>query len=374
MNKILLVTKIGKNYGALLQAYALKQVLEDKYNSVQILNYQLDITMHTYDVIPAVTGIRSLKNAVKSLRRKSATKKSVERCLKFREDYFNFTQPYKSIAELRKNPPSADILVTGSDQVWNPEISFDPAYYLQFGDKNATRCSYAASVGIEDIPEAYRSKFIRRVKKVKFRSVREHSAQKLLSSYGISSQVHVDPTLLLSASDYDRIAESPDIKEPYILLYLLKLPENYRKYISEIKRLFPHHRIVSIPGGASAPSFDCSEIADIGPKEFIGLIRGADAVLTTSFHGTVFSVIYGRPFLSVLPEGTGGRIRDLLSVLELSSHIISDYSELKKLPEKYSHGQVEQILNKLRKESFCYLRQIKDSVSGEQIDKKENNS
>ena len=351
MNKILLVTKIGKNYGALLQAYALRQALARDGDNVSILRYELDITQQTYRTIPKITSLGSLKKVVLSLPRLFVTKESVKRCLRFRENYFHFTKPYRSFCELQQNPPTADILVTGSDQVWNPKISYDKAYYLQFGSTDALRCSYAASIGLAEIPEVQREDFIRRVKQVTFRSVRERSAKKLLESYGISSQVHLDPTLLLKAEDYDHIARTPDINEPYILLYLLKLPENYQNYIAALERLYPVHKIVSIPGNAFAPKIGHCEAGNIGPEDFVGLIRGADAVLTTSFHGTVFSIIYHKPFLSILPKGTGGRISDLLELLGLSSHIISDSKGLEMLFTPYQEEPVKQALCILREEA-----------------------
>lgn len=359
MNKrVLLVTKIGKNFGALLQAYALKKVLEKENCTVNIVNYALANTMRTYDLLPRVTGRTSLKRWIVSLKRVLQTKKSVKKFLEFREDFFSFTRVYYNFDELKTDAPEADLYITGSDQVWNPLISFDPAYYLLFGNKYAQRASYAASIGIDRIPNQYEKEFVERVNTIKYKSVRENSAQKLLESYGITSEVTLDPTLLLEKKDYDAIAEEPRISEPYVLLYLLIMPDDVETYLENLRKEFPKHIFVSIPGNTWAKKIGDVEMADIGPKEFVGLIKYADAILTTSFHGTVFSIVYRKKFMAVLPNATGGRISSILQELGLNKRIASKTSDVKNIKSEINYDNVEMVLGEKRRESYEYIKKI----------------
>nr|WP_294660582.1 polysaccharide pyruvyl transferase family protein [uncultured Blautia sp.] len=358
MEKVVLVTKIGKNYGALLQAYALKKAIENCGCDVNILRYELTITQQTYEALPKFTGVRSLKRIIKSFYRVKNTRKSIAAFQQFREDYFDFTCPYRNFEELRVNPPEADVYITGSDQVWNPKISFDPAYYLMFGNEKSVRASYAASIGISKIPTEYEAEFLKRVKDIPYRSVREEEGKELLSTYGISSYVNIDPTMLLSREDYNQIAKDCRIDKPYVLLYLLKIPKDVKSYIENLRRLYPDHVFVNIPGSTWSPKFGDMEMSDIGPCEFIGLVRNADAILTTSFHGTVFSIIHNKKFMTILPQNTGGRITSLLKQLNLLDRITSTPSDLHKIKEEMRWDKVEQVIEEQKNKSYKYLKEV----------------
>lgn len=344
MKKVLIVTKIGKNYGALLQAYALKTIIENKGHKVEILNYELKQTMNTYRVFPMFKNWRSIIKILQSIPRAKATKKSVEQFLQFRKDYLNLTIPYKNYTELMENPPIADIYITGSDQVWNPKINFDKAYYLLFGKEDIIRASYAASIGISCIPENVKQEFARRMKNIEYYSVREDEGQKILEEIGINAIVNVDPTLLLEKKDYDLICKNPTFQRPYVLLYLLIMPENVNLYMQKVREEYPDCLIVSIPGSSYAKRIGDIECSDIGPKEFIGLIKNAEAVFTSSFHGTVFSILYKKRFVSYLPQNTGNRIRNLLNSFNLTERIVDSPVDLEILSNPIDYSFTENMI------------------------------
>lgn len=358
MKKVIIVTKIGKNYGALLQAYALKRALEYCGCDVNILRYELTRTQQTYKVLPKLTGINSAKKILKSFKRINATRKSIVEFKKFRDDFFDFTNAYRDIEELKNNPPEAEIYITGSDQVWNPKISFDEAYYLSFVTDKCVKASYAASVGISQIPAEYEDEFIKRIKSIPYRSVREKESQELLSTYGVSASVNIDPTMLLAREEYDQIARECKIDRPYVLLYLLKIPREVNNYITILRQLYPNHVFVNIPGSTWAPRFGDVEISDIGPREFVGLIKNAEAVLTTSFHGTVFSTIYNKNFMTILPEKTGGRMTSLLKQLGLLDRIANIPSDILRMKKKIEWDTVEEAIEEQKDNSYKYLNAI----------------
>ena len=358
MKRVLMVTKIGKNYGAVLQAYALQTVLKKLGASPRILDYRLRITMNTYRVLPKVTGFTTLRHFLRMIPTYPAKWRSVQAFKRFKRECLLLTSPYSGYEALKKNPPEADIYLTGSDQVWNPKICFDPAYYLLFGDPKTVRASYAASVGISVMPEEYREEFARRVAQVPIRSVREEDGQRLLKGMGIDSVVHIDPTLLLSVKDYERIAAKRLVKGKYILVYLLILPENYREYIAALRARYPGYEVIDISGYDEVTDLGDRRMMDIGPREFVALIRDAAFVLTSSFHGTVFSVIHGREFAAVLPQGTGARIVGLLTKLGIGKQIIQTPAQLETQDFAYDHEQVQKRIQDEKESALAYLRDI----------------
>lgn len=358
MKKVLIVTKIGKNYGALLQAYALKKCFENRCCSVSVLNYYLESTMRTYEICPKITGWTSFIHFLKAFRVRKETEKSVQRFFQFRKEKLNLTREYRNFEELVSDAPDADIYVTGSDQVWNPKINFDRAYYLQFGRDDAVRASYAASIGLSKIPEEYEQELMNRIRQIPFRSVRENTAQKILQHHGISSNIHIDPTILLNKEDYDLLVVPPFVKKPYVLLYLLIMPDHIKEYVDELRSLYPNFVFVNIPGNTYTKPIGDIQIQDIGPCEFLGLIRNAEAILTTSFHGTIFSLIYQKQFMSMLPRGTGGRISGLLESLDLKDRISFDRDDIKRMCDTIDYGKVTEKIQVLRQEAFDYIDSI----------------
>lgn len=358
MKQVLIVTKIGKNYGALLQAYALKKSFENRGCSVSVLNYCLESTMRTYELYPKITGWASFIRFLKAFRVRKETEKSVQQFFQFRKERLDLTREYKNFAELEVDAPDADIYVTGSDQVWNPRINFDRAYYLQFGREDAVRASYAASIGLSQIPEEYEKELMDRIRQIPFRSVRENTAQNILQHHGISSSVHIDPTILLDKNDYDLLAVLPSVQKPYVLLYLLIMPDNIKEYLDELRRLYPNFVFVNIPGNTYTKPLGDIQVRDIGPCEFLGLIRNAEAVLTTSFHGTVFSMIYQKQFMSVLPRGTGSRISGLLESLDLEKRIAFEGDDVKRMWDTIDYGKVGERIQILRQTAFNYIDSI----------------
>lgn len=358
MKKVLIVTKIGKNYGALLQAYALKCAIESLNCNVQILNYALPSTVSTYEPYPKITGFKSMRRFLAGLGTYRFQKRSIKKFLSFRDEYFNFTKEYHNFEELLQDPPEAQIYFTGSDQVWNPLINFDEAYYLMFASENTVRASYAASLGISQIPEKYLSEFQKRVKNITFRSVRESSSRELLLGMNICSSVHIDPTLLLKSEQYNKLSANIEIKRPFILLYFLIMPSSPEQYIKELKTLYPDHLIVNLHGDLGTKRIGDVQIADAGPKEFLSLIRDSEAVVTSSFHGTIFSIIFHRPFLSFLPQGTGGRILDLLDGLCLSDQIIFSPNQIEKLKNELPYNEIDVVIEKKQQDAFKYLKKV----------------
>ncbi len=243
---------------------------------------------------------------------------------------FNIIGDYKTYEELQAANLDLDAYIVGSDQVWNPSHigGFDPAYFLNFAKEGRKKISYAASVGSDYIHPKYKDDIKDSLASYTAISVRERSIQDEVQELTTKPvEVVLDPTMLLEKEDYEEIKVESSIKEPYILVYMMEKNQQVVSLantisislgLPTIQRRYTKGLINQLP-----PFYT----ADAG--EFIGLIEGAECVITNSFHGTVFSILYNKPFVSMLHSDTGSRTVDLLTELGLESHILYDISDFK---------------------------------------------
>lgn len=365
MSEVLIITKIGKNYGAILQAFALKSYIETMGHKAGIIYYAHRKSQSTYHVL---TFGRSKKAALRSFRNLyhyRAIRRSVSRFYAFRRDFFGLTKLYESLEHLRNDPPYADIYITGSDQVWNPMLRFDAAYFLDFGLDDTIRASYAASVGLEELPGEYATTFTQCLKKIDFLSVREHQAKVLLHRLGYDATVCLDPTLLHPHTFYSKIAVSPYVNEPYILCYLMSMPSHTKKVLSFLKKNLGY-TIVNIARDSTAHELGDIQIWDAGPCEFLGLFAHADFVITSSFHGTAFSVIYQKPFWVMPHSQTSSRVTGLLEQLSLEDRIVHEDDSLTTSMFQIDYTETNRLLENLILDSRNYLQSVFSFKKGDQ--------
>lgn len=359
--RIGIVTKIGKNYGALLQAYALNRACNELGHDSHIIKYTPAESQKTYKVIKYPWGPKGTIVNLKSILHFSECKSSSNKFLKFRDKYFGFLGNYHMYSELEKNCPQCDLFIAGSDQVWNPEISFDKAFYLTFAvNKDARLTSYAASIGLKNLPEEIKEEFKARVMQFDYISVREKQAQYILDGLEIKSDVAPDPTLLFDKESWNSIAIDT-IKEPYILCYFVSFPKGIEATIQNIKeRIDSSIKIVNLMTSEDSASVGDILIRDAGPEEFLGLFKNASYIITSSFHGTVFSIINRKPFSTTLYSSTSSRVTELLDSVGLSDRIISvnegvgdDYN----MSVLYSED-IEDKIKCLRNEGYSVLNKL----------------
>lgn len=348
----------ANNYGATLQAWALQKVLKGLGVDAGVINYHPDIIDALYDPMQLSKG---LKRYLKMLRLSVRNRDSLVRYNKFRSflnKNFNLIGDFKSYKDLKNANLNLDAYIVGSDQVWNPTHigGYDPAYYLEFAASGSKKLSYAASVGNDYINPKYKEKMKNALSSFDAISVRERSIRDAIKELsGKQVDLVLDPTLLLEKEDYDEIKVKSRIKEPYILLYMI---EKNPQVISLANRMSVSLGMPVIQrrhiGGLTneLPPF---YTADVG--EFLGLIEGASYVISNSFHGTVFSVIYGKPFVSMLHSDTGSRVVDLLTELGLQSHILNDLADFEGYSMfKLDNQAVRDRLDKLRQSSLDFLK------------------
>lgn len=346
------------NYGASLQAYALQKMLISLGCENEIFEYPYTKTKLKI----SIKNPRSILIAIYlkfflCLRRKQSNK--LQFLFKeFHEKYLKVTRIYKSLEDAKSNLLEYDCAVTGSDQVWKlstmPE--FVPIRFLDFGNDSMVRFSYAAS--IESLNYSDKQKeYVRNILKTfKGISVREESAKNYLESFiNETCKVVLDPVFLLKKEDWDLIAQKPRIEGPYILCYQV-IGNKRMQEVANLLKKRTNYPIVSVCNGVTKWIVSDYTFYDVSPEEFLGFYKNASIVISASFHGTAFGIIYQKPIYSLVKQNSSNRIKDLLSMLKLDKYIIDEDALIEYSIPNYK--EVSQILDVKINESMNFLRSM----------------
>lgn len=348
------------NAGASLQSYALQKYLRDHGHDVEIIDYRPDYLARHYS-LTAINNPKFDKPLLRELyillklktRIKALKSKKKENFDKFTELFLKTTNiRYKSCEDLKRKCPEADLYIAGSDQIWNPlfQNGKDPAFFLDFVSNGGKRASYAASFAVESISKEDEERDKQFLKAFDYISVRENSALKILDSLGFAAELVCDPVFLLDSEEWEKMLIPFKADRNYIFMYdfdsnakILQMIKEYaRKHNLEIISAFP------IEGG--------KWISNIGPREFLGVIKGAKLVVSNSFHATAFSIIFQIPFLVFdRKEQINTRMRDLMKHLGVNEKMrITPEYELP--PIEYDWNSIEEKKKQFVNESKEFLR------------------
>lgn len=302
----LLTFHASHNYGSVLQAYALSSVLRSLGHEVVILNLRTSAQRYAYRVFQVKgSGLKRLAHLLYTLYVTPARRRRFQNFEKFiRECLPISSETYSNGGELPRTN-FFDAYVTGSDQVWNPVCQdFDPAYYLNFADRNAKRVAYAPSLGRTEFNSDQLALIRKLLTNVEWISCREESGAELLRTLtGRSVTVVCDPVLLPGQDFWSKFAVPPRDRSPYILTYFLENNNGDKRHLQEIQRQ-TGYRVVSLNEDIRDWAKGYQSVFDATPQEFVGLIQHASLVLTNSFHATAFSTIFKRPFYTLCGRGT----------------------------------------------------------------------
>ncbi|TAH72108.1 MAG: polysaccharide pyruvyl transferase family protein [Anaerolineaceae bacterium] len=349
----------ANNYGAVLQTWALQKVLEDLNITTGVINYHPDIIDGLYDPMKLKRGLprRLLKMKLYIRNRKSLIR--YNKFQSFLGTKLNLIGDYRTYKELEAANLNLDAYIVGSDQVWNPTHigGFDPAYYLEFAEPASKRISYAASLGTDYVVPKHKNAMEKALNSFTSISVRERSIQNEISELaGKPVEVVLDPTLLLDKDDYDEIKVKSKYKEPYILVYSIEKNPQLMEFANKISVSLGMPILQRRPMNGLINQMEPFYTSDAG--EFLGHIEAAKYVITNSFHGTVFSILYGKPFVSMLHTDTGRRTEDLLKDLGMSSHILYDIKDFDSF-DIFKIDNIEETKEKimrLRENSMSFLK------------------
>ena len=291
------------NYGAVLQAYALQQVLNEYQIENEIIDYRCSHVEKQYECKPHVSPIHIRQFAKEII--EIPTRKEVRR--QFDEFIGNYLKTSKSVykkdfSEIHKNYKA---LITGSDQVWNLAVSGnDTTYMLDFAGESVKKISYAASIGPKEIEVDNKKTLSKYLKRYDYISVREPAAKYLVEAMtGKAAVLDADPTILLSIEKWDKLVQKSKLNyKNYIFVYImqpsqelydlaLKLAEQEKLQIYSLS-MVPNKRKLG------------RDIRGIGVQDFLWMIKNANYVVTNSFHGLLFSIRFHKRFYWAFQKGT----------------------------------------------------------------------
>lgn len=345
------------NYGALLQAIALRKVLADMGNEVSFIDYWPEYHKHMYDFF----SWRALCEGVTFKEKMKYIKNIVLFPVSRNERINNFDvfikeniMPYtSSLTE------SYDIVIHGSDQIWRkqPEWNtYNPIYFGKHKIKTKFKISYAASMGI--LPESDGDKQILKgyFGNLNEISAREDDLKRLVCELGYQCRQDIDPTLLLAGTNWCNLLKIGSQSTGRYVLYYKLLPDSFSlKMITDFaKQRGLELKILN----SSASRFKSKKnITTASPKQFLELVYNADYVFTSSFHGLVFSILFHKEFFASFSKNSG-RAASILSSLDMSQRLLLPNSDIPADIKKIDYDIVEEKLQDYRCDSLNYLQKL----------------
>ncbi len=332
------------NYGAVLQAYALQSYLISKGVDTQIIDY-----------VPGRVSLTKMLAALKGHNFKYFKKKKLLR--KFCEQELRLTKKtYRSNRALTGCKDLYDAVICGSDQIWNESFTLGAegrptlSYYLNFVGSRTKKVAYSVSFGTSALQERTVELIAPQVTEFFKISVRERTGQEILNKIGISAELTVDPTLLLTKEKYEKLFINRTLPRPKkVFTYIL---HEGQKTAQEVCHLVQRH--------FNQPQTDGNELY-IELCQWLNDLAHAEFVVTNSFHGAVFSLLFHRPFVLLPVENSGmnDRIQTLMGAVGLSQRIVTSVQEAQQLlQQQIDWDAVDARLSDMRRSSENYLNEV----------------
>ena len=359
------ITMYGDNYGALLQAFALQMKLAEKKAPTDIILYNRE----------GANGIKNnhfllalkkykLSTVLKYIFRYAVIKTKKDACQEFRDLYLKFSElcygAEHSLQELNNN---YERFICGSDMIWSEEFYDDwEFYYLGFAHPQRS-FAYAPSFGKNEIRKSYIDYCNKLLSGISRISCREKGGCQLIKNItGKEVPQVLDPTMLLTKEDWSALIANDDriIKKTYVFSYVFGKHKNFSALTSKLDRIIG--RVYRLPENSLEWLF--SPLKKVGPIEYVHLFRDAEFILTDTFHGMMFALIFEKPFLVLEREDKSvwarhsDRLTSTLDMLGLDERYVKDGFMDIELVEKLDYSAIRSIIDKKREESLEFLEEI----------------
>ncbi|WP_251197529.1 polysaccharide pyruvyl transferase family protein [Anaerotardibacter muris] len=385
---IVLATCYDKvNYGSLLQAYATQAAVEQiGFTPVTIDKSGLQAEIgknrreyyarHLFDIELYRAKLGYVFHRIKQKVNPSFGKKMQARRNKFKafvEEHIILGPHFLSFEELSKYCQKFEDVVVGSDQLWLPVNISGDFFTLSFVPDPVKKISYSTSFGVSKLPPNYMKKAKEFLKSYYAISVREQSGLRIIEDLGLEATVTCDPTMLIDKDQWARVSDEsyPAPDKPYIFCYLLGDNIWHRE---EVKRISQEtgYPILAISHCDEYVAYDDKQFADfqpydVGPAQWLTLLRNAAYVCTDSYHGTVFSILFERPFTSFRrhnnqgSQSTNSRLDTLLNRMNLQGRICEHPGQTRShIDHKIDQEELLELVENYRAESYEWLQRALD--------------
>ena len=375
--KIGIVTlPFNSNYGGILQAYAIQSVLKEMGHEVATVN-RVSKGMPFYLKVLSL-GKRSVKRylmgkkvVLRTWPNKMESIYIAQHTRKFIDTYIELTRFLKSEKDFKMLAGDGfDAWIVGSDQVWRPKYSPSlPNHYLGFlPDKDtSTKISYAASFGVDnwEYSESETTACKKLIKKFDAVSVREVSGVGLCANnFGIEAVQMLDPTFLVEKEEYIRLVKNDKLpkQDKKLLTYILDRNQRVNEMVKKVEGHFYLESFSTMPDNFFRNVGKKNIEQCIAPPvtHWIKGFIDAEFVITDSFHGTVFCIIFNKPFIAIGNEKRGmSRFSSLLKIFDLEDRLVTgnDLDIHRILNSEIDFNRVNKILKKKKEEAFNFIKE-----------------
>ena len=304
------------NFGSELQAYALQETLKNLGYSSEFISYKKESSLFS-KMYRYFCEFRALVTPIDK-------RCHGEAFIRFRHDFLKCSKKKYNSKNIVTANKAYSVFICGSDQIWAPNV-YDPTYFLSFTDKK--KVSYAASIGLNEIPNELIPQYSKYLFDFHSISVRETEGKELLKKCcNIDSVVMPDPTTLLNGDQWKHISILPKTTKPYVFCYFLNKNHGYKEMVMKMAK-----QGIDIIGisASSGDAYWMQLVNSAGPREFLGYIEKADMVFTDSFHGSIFSLVFQKPlwiferFKAIDPLCQNSRIYQLTRDLSITDRILT---------------------------------------------------
>lgn len=354
------------NCGSMLQAYAMQQVVDRTAGRrSEIVDFSNEQQHQLYSVHQPYNSVKNILKNIILAPRFQRIRKNYSTYEQFKQENFNLSShPTRKMEELTDE--EYDIVVAGSDQVWNITIEDgDDAYFLPWV-KSAKKVAYAPSFGAKDISKFAKDpqRYAGYLSDFSALSIREKNGQQWLQKLtGQEPELLLDPTLLLDSTDYDKIASKElHLPRKYIFYYSPSYSRGINHLVKQISQKYglpviAFNTKTFYVKGMQFSGFKLPEVEN--PATYLQLIKNAELVITTSFHGTVFSSIYRKKFWTVKNGGMFGdddRVKTLMHLLDMEDRMVPiEFNDTFDYLQEKDYKKYEVLLKKEREKAYRYL-------------------
>lgn len=365
------------NYGSMLQSFATLVKLDELGVDYEIIDYSHPRTLQFYAGAAGRLANRDFLYSKARLFRKKAGKKlhpdyaaneavRGERFDRFVKERFpRFSEPINEYRRLRRYAEKFTDVLVGSDQLWLPSGNGTNFYNLMFAPRACNRIAYAASFGVSSIPAHQRKETAEYLNRIRHISLREESGKRIVKELtGRDVPVILDPTMVITREQWDEaVADKAVTDGEYLFCYFLGNNPSHREEASALAKSLGL-KIVTLRHLdeyiASDEKFGDEAPYDVGPEEFVNLIRHAKYVCTDSFHGSVFSILYHKQFISFNRYGDGknsrnSRLDTLFGNIGIDRRFHGDLKS--EILRKIDYDAVDSKLEVLRTRSDRFIRE-----------------
>lgn len=365
------------NYGSMLQAFATQVVIDELGYESEFLVYKKSKNLSfIMKQVPRLLNRNLLADKFLVIKKKILIRRypeiqrndavRVSAFRRFQQKYYRkFSPVYYGYDALCSGAEKYDSVLVGSDQLWTPGGLASNFYNLMFVPEYINKISYGTSFGVDRIPWYQKKRTQKFLSRINYLAVREIKGAEIVKNIsGRYAQIVVDPTLLLTKEKWEiEITTREIVDEPYIFCYFLGENEEHRKIAEELKNK-TGIKIVCTPHLDSFVKNDVSfgdiQLFNIGPDDFVNLVRNAEFVLTDSFHGSVFSLLHHKKFLVLNRYNDNGNSRNsrIDSLCELLSLEKRRYrgNVMEEMNAEIDYETVDEHLSEIRENSLLYLR------------------